>query len=263
VPHYDNPAGRLHELLRQLSEQNRRDTVLAGWAEVLGVPEPDVVLHIGSIANLVRQIQESVDRVDDETLRAPVARLRDAWARPIFPPDHPFNGELKYVLPEPEALETLDLVSAQLHLVAAEGKVPDRDKLSELKEQLHDVVAEIRESDELPDDLRHALAARLIDVEKAIEHVHVGGPDAVRRAMQVVVGTVVSTPNPTKIAGTSSIQKLWAILAVLWVAFNAGPKIEDSIEAWPNIVHEITSGQIVGDPHPQQEPAPGNGAPKK
>lgn len=263
MPHYDNPAGRLHELLRQLSEQSGRGTLVAGWAEVLGVSEQDVVLHIGGVADLVRQIQEAVDRADDEVLRAPVARLRNTWARPIFPPDHPFNGELGAVLPGAEALESLGLVSAQLHLVAPEGEVPDGDKLDELKEQLRDLVEEVRQSDELPGDLKDAIAERLTDVEKAIEHVHVGGPDAVRRAMQVVVGTVAFTADPTKVARISAMQKLWATLGILWVAFNAGPKIQDSIEAWPKIVHEITSGQIEGDAKKQERPAHASDATKE
>ncbi len=255
MPHYDNPAGRLHELLRQLSEQNGRASLLVGWAAVLGVAEEDVILHIGGVADLVRQIQEAVDRVDEEALSAPVARLRDTWARPIFPPDHPFNGELRVVLPGDEPLQSLGLVSAQLHLLAPEGKVPDGDKLDELKQQIRDLVDEVGQSDELPDDLKHAIALRLMDVEKAIDHVHVGGPDAVRRAMEAVVGTVILTADSEKTAQSSAMQKLWVTLGVLWVAFNAGPKIQNNIEAWPKIVHEITSGQIVSKAETQEQPA--------
>jgi hypothetical protein len=60
----------------------------------------------------------------------------------------------------------------------------------------------------LSDDPKHAIALRLMDVEKALAHVHVGGPDAVRRAMEAVVGPVVFKADPGKAAQTSAIQKL-------------------------------------------------------
>lgn len=255
MPYYDNPAGRLHELLRRLHEQNTRESLLKGWAAVLSVPEADVILHIGDVANLVRQIQEAVDAADEEVLHAPVRRLRDTWARPIFPPDQPFNGELRHVLPGDQSLESLGLVSAQLHLIASEGNVPDRDKLDELKHQVRDLIDEIHQTDEFSDDLKRVIASRLMDVEKAIGLVHVGGPNAVQSAMEAVVGTVLFRADPGKTGRAPAMQKLWATLGVLWVAFNAGPKIQDSIEAWPKIAYAITSGKAV-DEKAAESPVP-------
>jgi len=217
-----------------------------------------VILHIGSVADLVRQIQETVDRVGEEALRAPVVRLRATWAKPIFPPDHPFNRELAAVLLGDEPLQSLALVSAQLHLLAPEGEVPDDDKLNELQEQVSNLIDEVRHSDELPDDLRRAIASRLMQVREAVEHVHVGGPDAVRRAVEAVTGTVVAKADPHT-SRTSTVQKVWVTLGVVWVAFSAGPKIQDSLEAWPKIVQELSSGQIVGqadNPDAPPEPTP-------
>lgn len=261
MPHYDNPAGRLHELLTQLSEQNDdRESLVVAWAGVLSVPQGDLILHIGGVADLVRQIQEAVDRVGDEILRAPVRRLRETWARPIFPTDHAFNAELRAVLPGPESLESLGLVSAQLHLLAPEGKVPDGDELNELQQQVRDLIDEVRQSSELPDYVKDAIASRLMGVDKAIEHVHIGGPDAVRRAMEAVLGTVILADEPAKTAKTSAVQKVWVTIGVIWIAFNAGPKIQASIEAWPKIVHEVTSGEILDKADEPEKPAQGTNA---
>jgi hypothetical protein len=248
--YYDNPAGRLHALLIRLIDQPPNGAILGAWANVLEVDRQDVVLHIGGVADLVRQIQAAVDELDDEVLSAPVARLRGAWAKPIFPSEHAFNTALGKVLPSTEALESLALVAAQLHLRAPEGKVPDDEALANLKKQVRDLVDAVREADDLSDDVKQAIVGRLIDVEKAMEHVHVGGPDAVRRAMEAVMGAMARTANPMT-ARSASLQKLWVTLGVLWVAFSAAPTTQASLETWPTIVHEITSGQIE---HPGDSP---------
>lgn len=246
MPHLDNPAGRLHALLAELTyQQNGLNTVVAGWAGALDVAESDVILHIGSVANLVPQIVDAVGRLEDEALIAPVARLRGTWSRAIFPLDHQFNGELRAVLPGEEALESLALVSASLHLLAPEGTVPGGPERANLGNQLRDLVEEISRSDDLPDELKQVLVSRLLDVDTAIAHIRVGGPASVQRAMEAVMGTVMFTAAEKRASQTSTMQKLWVALGVIWVAFSAGPKIQDSIEAWPKIVHEISSGQVV------------------
>jgi len=244
VPYYDNPAGRLHELLRQLSDQNPKGSLLEAWATVLGVAEQDVVLHMGGVADLVRQIQEAVDHVGDTNLQAPVARLRDTWARTIFPPDQPLRAKLETVLPGREPLETLALVAGQLRFRAPEGEVPNAEELDRLKDQVRDLVDATRESNELPDGVKQAIADRLVDVLKAIENVHVGGPEAVRRALEAVVGTVARTADPT-IAKSSITRRVLMGLGVVWVAFTSGPAIQNSLEAWNTIVPEIAAGDVI------------------
>lgn len=245
MPLYDNPAGRLHELLRKLSEQSLQNGLGVSWARVLGVPANEVQLHIGAVADLVRQIEDAVDRLDDDDLRAPVVRLRDTWMRAIVPMEQAFKSKLGTVCPPPEALESLALVSKQLHLVASEGEVPEQDILDQLRERLHSLIGDLRESTDLSDDLKQAIVSRLMDVAKAIEHVHVGGPDAVRLATEAVLGTVMFSPDRAHAGGTSSFKKVCATLGAVWFAFTAAPVIQDSIEAVSTLVHEIESGQVV------------------
>lgn len=247
MPLYDNPAGRLHELLRKLSEQSTNNGLGVSWGHVLGVPANEVQFHISDVAGLVPQIEDAVDRLDDDDLRAPVRRLRNIWMRAILPSDQAFNGQLGPVLPPREALESLALVSKQLHLLASEGNVPEEDRLEQLREQLLALVDEVRQSADLAENLRQAIVARLMDLAKAIEHVHVGGPDAVRLAMEAVAGTVMLSTDPLGASKTTAVKKMWATLGVVWVAFSASPAIHASIEAWPKIVREISSGQLAAD----------------
>lgn len=235
MPYYDNPAGRLHGLLTRLSEQKKNGSVLAGWAAVLRVNEGDVVVHLGRVADLVRQIQDAVDQAGEDALLPPVQRYRNAWARPIFPQDHAFSNALGKVLPDKAALEALGLVSAQLHSIAPQGVMPDDDEIERLKSQLHDLVAGVEAAEDVPDEVKHLVISRLRAVEEAFQHLDVGGPSAVRHATEAVMGSVVFTQD-ARLAGSPTIQKVWATLLIVWTAFSAGPVIQESIEAWHELV---------------------------
>jgi hypothetical protein len=265
VAYYDNPAGRLHELLRQFGEQNPDGSVLAGWAAVLDVDEEEAILHIGPVLDLVRQIDEAVERTGEETLRDPVARLRATWARPMLAPDQQYNGKLGQVRLGKEPLQTLGLVSGQLHLLASEGEVPDSDRLNELKQQVRELVAAVRGSDDLPGEVKQAIAGRLIDVEKAIEHIHIRGPDGARIAMEAVMGAVVhsATTDPSTVRNPA-MHKVMATIAAMCVVFTAGDPIQKNIEAWPKIVHEITTGEVVNaDPNKNDAASDDKGKPSR
>jgi len=246
VPYYDNPAGRLHELLLALSQQNPNGSIVQAWATVLDLTLEDVVLHIGDVADLVRQIQDAVNHVDERYLHAPVNRYRGAWSTPIYPHAQAPSQPLNPVLPQPEALEALELVSAELHKLLPEGVVPDDTELDRLKEQVRTLVVLVREADDLPGEVKQAIVARLLDVEKAIQHVHVGGPDAVRLATEAVYGTLLRTASP-ETAGGSSVQSILATLAVIFAVFSQGDTIQKNLVAWPNVVHAITTGEVVQD----------------
>jgi hypothetical protein len=241
VPYYDNPAGRLHDLLARLAQQNRKHSVLKGWATVLGIDQADVVVHLGRVADLVRQTQDAVDRAGEEALLPTVQRYRDSWARPIFPVDHAFNDFLEHVLPDAAALEALHLVSAQLHSIVPEGVVPDEDELDRLKSQIRDLIDGVQAAEDVPDELKHLVISRLRAVEEAVEHLDVGGPSAIRHATEAVMGSVLFTQD-VRLAKSPTIWKMWTTLFVLWTAFSAGPTIQASIDAWHEMIPLPSAG---------------------
>jgi hypothetical protein len=249
MPYYDNPAGRLHDLLARLAEQHSGGSVLNAWAAVLEVEQADVAVRLGRVAELVRQIQEAVDQADEDALRAPVQRYRAAWARPIFPEDQPFNAELKKVLPDAASMEALNLVSAQLHSIAPEGKVPEEGELDRLKSELRELIDGVQAASDVPPEVKHLFISRLRAVEQAIEHLEVGGPSAIRQAMEAVIGSVVYTEDPATVAKSQTFRNVMATLLIIWSVFSAGPEIQQSIEAW----HEVVPALVPGSDHPPQE----------
>jgi hypothetical protein len=245
VPYFDNPAGRLHDLLSRLAEHPPSNPVIDAWAEVLGVEQRDVILRLGDVANLVPQIQAAAESGNEPALVDSVTRYRDAWAKPIFPVDSAFNSELHRVLPDGPAMETLNLVSAQLHRIAPDGVVPDEVELAKLKARLREISDEIQVAEEIPVELRELIVDRLGDAVSALEHLNVGGPGAVKRAMEALIGSVLTTPENRDIAvGSQKIKKMLAIAGVIWVGFTAGQEVPKSIEGWGTTIQLLTPGQV-------------------
>lgn len=250
MPYYDNPAGRLHNLLVRLAEQPHNGSVIGAWAGALGVEQADVSVHLGRVAELPRQIQEAVDRAGEQALAAPVARYRAVWTRPIFPEDHPFSGQLRKVLPDAAAMEALNLVSAQLHSIVPEGKVPEEEELNRLKSELRELIDGVQAAGDIPLEVKHLLISRLRAVEQAIEHLEVGGPSAVRQAMEAVIGSVVYTKDPAAVAKSQAFKNVMTTLLIIWSVFSAGPEIQQSVEAW----HDIMPALSAGPEQPPQAP---------
>jgi hypothetical protein len=241
MPYHDNPAGRLHDLLISLSQQEQGNSLVSGWATVLGVVEEDVVIRLGRVAELVRQTQVEADRTDEEVVVQTVQRYRADWARPIFPPDHAFNKPLVNVLPDPAALEALGMVSVHLHSTDPEGVMPDDAEIEKLRAQVREVVDGVRAAEDIPDDLKHTLILRLQDVEDALEHLDIGGPSAVRHATEAVLGSLALMTRGTILIRSEAIQKVCAVVAIAWTAFSAPATIENSLRSWEKVIPELTA----------------------
>jgi hypothetical protein len=243
MPYYDNPAGRLHDLLVRLADQPRNGSLQAAWAAVLGVDVEDIAVYLGRIADLVRETQEAVDNAGEDALLPMVSRFRDSWAQPIFPRTHAFSDRLDKVLPDQNSLDTLGIVSAHLHAIAPEAVVPDESELERRKEELRRLIDEVGAAKDIPDEVKHLLIVRLRGVEEAIEHLNVGGPGAIQRAMEAAIGSLLTTPEAGRAAAESpTIKKVVTTLWVIWAVFSAGQPVHDSIEGWGDTVQMLSSG---------------------
>jgi hypothetical protein len=257
MPYHDNPAGRLHDLLIRLSQQEQGNSLVSGWATVLNVVEEDVVIRLGRVAELVRQTQVEADRTDEEVVVQTVQRYRADWARPIFPPDQAFNKPLVNVLPDPAALEALGMVSVHLHSTDPEGVMPDDAEIEKLRAQVREVVDGVRAAEDIPDDLKHMIILRLQDVEDALEHLDIGGPSAVRHATEAVLGSLAMMTRGTTLIRSEAIQKVCAVVAIAWTAFSAPATIENSLGSWEKVIPELTAAiEEPFDPPEAQSPQP-------
>jgi hypothetical protein len=256
VPYFDNPAGRLHDLLSKLAEQPGEGSLLSAWSTVLEVDADEVVVRLGQVADLVRETQIVVEGSGEAALVPLVSRFRGSWARPIFPQDRAFNDRLEHVIPEQNSLDTLGIVSAHLHAITPEGVVPSGTELERLKGELRGLIDEITMATDIPDEVKHLLVSRLRGVEEAIEHIHVGGPGAVQRAMEVALGSVFTTPEAGRAAAKSpTVRKMFTTLWVVWAIFSAGPVVHDSIDGWGDTIQMLSPAPE----HSSQEPKAASG----
>lgn len=262
MPYYDNPAGRLHDLLTRLAKQPGNTSLLDAWATVLDVAAEDIAVHLSEVASLVRGTQEAVNNAGEEALLPMVGRFRDSWAQPIFPQDHAFKDRLDRVLPDENSLDTLGVVSAHLHAIAPEGVVPGESELETRKEELRTLIDEVGAAADIPDEVKHLLIARLRDVESAIDHLNVGGPGAIQRAMEAAMGSVFTTPDARRTAATSpTVKNMFTTLWVIWAIFSAGQPVHDSIEGWGDTVRMLSPGpeETSQEPAPPSVPADSDG----
>jgi hypothetical protein len=124
--------------------------------------------------------------------------------------------------------------------------LPEAEELDRLRSQLEDLTGAVREATDVPEIVKHLIVARLADVDEAIEHLDVGGPEAIRRATEAVMGSVVFGQDAQS-ASSHTVKKVWVTLLAIWTVFSAGPTIQASIDAWQQIVPEL-EGQTSTPP---------------
>lgn len=241
---YDNPAGRLHALLEALSGVAGSTPTGTAWSQVLDVPTSEGPLQLAAVGQLVGDVEQAVETAGATAFSATVSRYRDEWLNAVFPSDQGLSGGIGNVMPSAVALEALAGIATHLHTVAPEGKVPEIEELEELKQRVQDTLHTVEQAADLPDAVKELIVARLSGVLQAITHVAVGGPHAVRFATEALVGAIVAEePARTAASRSSTVKQVLATLGVVWVAFSAGPTVQNSIEAWGELFRgELTSG---------------------
>jgi hypothetical protein len=274
VAPYDNPAGRLYELLaeftRAVRAPNANLSVERAWSAVLDVPVERLVDELSDVASLVKSTREAADETGRRALQNQVKRYEPDWATAIFPRQLAWNQTALPVALSEQALEALDAVADSLSTLAPEGRIPEPDALSQLAEDVQAVIASVQATERMAVEVKELLVDRLSDVSKAIRHVAVGGPNAVHLAANALLGTVVlEAERPTvpdrdegqeESDATSVLKTRRQILklgAAVSAAFALGPKIQEDAGAWKNILegHIGSPAELTAAPEQKQLPA--------
>ena len=251
----DNPAGRLHALLTALNERPDGESLRRAWAVVLSVEEADVQLPLAEIRKLAGAVQAAAVQPGRRAQAAHVNRYHAQWENAIFPLDQAFSAGVGNVKPAEVALEALASVAEYLHELAPEGEVPDDDRLSDLVSGLQELINEVKDSDELPPVIKQVIAARLAGVRQAIDHIAIGGPDAVRLATEAVAGAI--TVRDTSAWRSNIGHKIATGLSVIWFAFGFPAAVQDALPAWGNVIRGeiMPPAAQIATPHQVEPPA--------
>lgn len=222
-------------------------SLVDAWAVVLAVEPDEVSLHLGEVGQLVAGVRVAVAELGEGAFASMVARYREAWANPIFPGSHSFSSAVHKVRPDSAALEALGAIAVHLHSVAPEGLVPAEAELGQLKDDVTSLLEDINLSSDLPDSVKHLLVVRLTGISRAMDHVGIGGPNAVRLATEALIGAIrigaIDLREPEGASASKTKHRVIAVLAAIWMAFAAGPEIQTSLNAWNGLIHgELSSG---------------------
>jgi hypothetical protein len=229
VGEFQNPAGRLHDLLSRFAENGRLSTQ-AAWAAVLEVEEQDVPMYLSDVARLLREVRDAAQETGRDAFD-PIPGHLVTLSKAIFPVSEPFAGRASNVAPDPTAMQALKMLSAYLEDFAPDGEIPD--ELDELLDEVRALMDAVVEAD-LPVDIRRGLLHRLGDVLAAIEHVKVGGPDDVRRAAEALaLSAILYEDDADSDAAVFSRLKTFAKKA--WVAFTVTTSLAGAVLTWDKI----------------------------
>jgi hypothetical protein len=234
----NNPAGRLHALLTdfQLASAAGNVSVLNAWREVLATDsQASTLAAVARVAALVPELEVALEATDDQSQVRSFRHFADDWLAPILTPGLHW-GQAGGNLVQDTPLVMLGSLSSFLGQLYPEGVVPDSEKQEELRGMVAAALETVRQSD-LPDDVKAVMVRRFHDMQWALDHLAVAGPEGVKAAAERLTGTVV-LQEP-------SIRQRIADLGVMdtalyaWVAFSSGPVAQASLESWPQVFQQI------------------------
>jgi hypothetical protein len=232
VPEYQNPAGRLHALLTSYGGQ-RKVTIRQAWALALDVTEEDVPLHLGAVAALLSDVRSAALETGSDAFDLIPEHLR-TLSRCVFPITDSFIGDVGNALPDERAMEALKMLSAYLEGTMPEGTIPTKDEVGELRESARELRDDVIAADLAP-EIKRELLHRLGDVLDALDHLHVGGPDAVRRAAESLALATVLFEADTE-GDRAVFTRLKSLAKKAWVAFTVATSLANAVLTWERIL---------------------------
>jgi hypothetical protein len=239
---YVSAASRLHALLTALMEQDAHQPLRSGWSNVLGIPEPQVQFGkfgLPLVSTLVSNAAEEAARAEAKVGLPLRDGLVQQWSSPVYAPGSNLDGPIQQQQVSLEALAYLDSVASVLRMAENHAALPAGDELTGLLEQVAELADSVEASSELTDDVREALLRRIAQVRFAIENARIGGPEAVQEAVELLLGAAVVRGRAIPKA---TAKKIFAVVAAAFTLFSAGPTIQASLEAWPQVVETLSPG---------------------
>jgi hypothetical protein len=234
VVNFDNPAGRLLELLVSYNEVIvKAPSPRKAWGEVLGLKLKEVPLHLWQVERLMLDTFTALSRADQsvaylmsfehhrETLLQPFRTNLDTSGQPV----------------DDDAMMALNTISAFLSSSASEGTVPDVEEVRSLKDEVLAAIDETRDTDDAPLEVRQLIGERLHQILWALDHVHIGGPAAVREAVERLAGSLAISGREA--AESAPAKRSWKVVQKVWSAFRAGPVVLVALEAWPDVAERM------------------------
>ena len=173
------------------------------------------------------------------------------WSNPVYAPGGNMDSPINQHSVSSEAMTYLHSVASVLHKGENHAALPDPDELADLLAQVDDLVDSIEASTELADDVKQALLDRISQVRFAIENAGIGGAEGVHEAVELLLGATAVRGNAIP---KRTVNKVLAVVGIAFTVFSAGPTVQASLEAWPQVYETLTPGSgATHDAHQADE----------
>lgn len=239
----DNPAGRLHRIMKHITDQDPDMETSLAFATALGdlaIADQPILLYprLGQISALARESERLVRNVEDidYDLYLEWATNSD-WMHLMFLVVNPIKSVQRHFTKA--QLLSLRFAAELLHNHKVEASIAiAEDSLDRLVELVREAIDSIAANRELPSNVRIGLNNQLLQVQNALIWYRSGGYAKVEEAMDGLTGHVIRVQE----ARASPEVKSW--WAKLWGAISlASSGTKELSEGFEATLKAIESGQ--------------------
>jgi hypothetical protein len=217
----DNVAGRLYLIVRSLGSARRGEgsttamlAVVTGdqMCRLLGA-DPDDIGELRSFGlrylAMIAQIRAAVAKLPERKKKEPLLRhlpeFEDLFIS-LFLRSKPHQFA---TIPGENAMYGLEMCADALEEYQVGGASVPKPKADEILRLTQDLMAAVRNDDDLGPDLKLQLIDLLLDVERAILHVRIVGVEGVQATVDRLVGASIAYPEAQKPSFTDRLGRLW------------------------------------------------------
>jgi hypothetical protein len=223
---HNNPAARLHNLVRRLRSTSSNGPPARLWAQALDIPINQEIAGL-HFTQVVQGILAFLDLVDETEAGLHELEFDDFYGE-AFPPlrlvAHRSFSSLRAHhanLTRPITDETLTL----LRVIASEWgkKKPDpkieEETLQEIQAEAHSLFESVKRA-EIDRDLKPFILSLTSAILQAIQQYRIGGPENLKRALALIIGqATLNLELVHKAAASEHTKSLWARFHKMAVKF--------------------------------------------
>ncbi len=214
---HDNPAARLHNLVRRLQSTSSNGPAARVWAQALDIPISQEITGL-PFKQVIQGILAFLDLVDETEAGLHELGFDDFYWE-AFPPlrlvAHRSFSRLQANqanLTRPITDETLTL----LRVIASEWgkKKPDpkidEETLQEIQAEAHGLFESVKRA-EIDRDLRSFILSLTSAILQAIQQYRIGGPESLKRALALIIGqATLNVEMVHKVTASEQTKGLWS-----------------------------------------------------
>jgi hypothetical protein len=215
VAYDDNPAGRLYTLLEKFGSSPNA-TIEQAWSAALGVETSELPFQLGRVAMLFDDVRNAYADANEQ-IYAPILEDLQTLSVCVWPLNHAMGAPSRNVAPDRQAMKYLAGFDAFLHRSNPDGPMPGAADVEDLEQDVHELIKAVTVSEEIDAAVKRLILDRLREVQDALAHMDVGGPDSVRRALESL--TLASAHFAPAIEDEETASKIWSTLGKAWRVF--------------------------------------------